>query len=400
VDGAKNFKLMSVPVAKWIRDDISAWKEELPHRTDVKLDGIDCFDKHLAIWEREKGFTKLRVKNLLTNFTSAVDFPEASYTVRPSQNCERDANILRVSYSSMTTPHTILDYNMLDGTRIIRKEQPVNGYDRSNYENVREYATASDGVTQIPISVVYKKGVERNGQTPAVLYGYGSYGVSIDPVFHSEVISLLDRGVVYAVAHIRGGGEMGRAWYEAGRLQSKKNTFEDFVNAAKHLIKRRYTDPDHLAIWGASAGGLLMGAVTNMAPELFRAVVADVPFVDVVNTMLDPSLPLVVNEYEEWGNPNNRADFDYMISYSPYDNVQAKAYPAILAIGGINDPRVPFWEPAKWTAKLRHLKTDSRVLLLKTEMDQGHGGSSGRFDALKEEAFRYAFVLDQLGAAL
>lgn len=396
-DGAKNFKLMTVPVHEWKLDDYSNWKELLAHRPEIKLDGIDCFQRHLVIWEREKGFTKLRVKNLQTTHTQSVEFPESSYTVRSGINREYDANVLSVIYTSMITPRTTLDYNMLDGTRIVRKEEPVNGYEKTRYETTREFATASDG-TQIPVSIVYKKGVERNGTNPTILYAYGSYGYSIDPSFHQETISLLDRGVVYAIAHIRGGGEFGRPWYEAGKLLTKKNTFEDFIAAAKHLISRKYTTPDRLGIWGASAGGLLMGAVTNMAPGLFRAVIADVPFVDVMNTMLDPSLPLVVNEYEEWGNPLDPTYFDYMLSYSPYDNVEAKAYPSILAIGGINDPRVKYWEPAKWVAKLRFLKTDHNLVLLKTEMDQGHGGASGRFDALKEEAFRYAFLLHQLNA--
>ncbi|MCA0404128.1 MAG: prolyl oligopeptidase family serine peptidase, partial [Proteobacteria bacterium] len=302
-DGAKNFKLMAVPVAEWALDDVTKWRELLAPRADVKLDHVDCFQRHLAIWEREKGFTKLRIKNLMTTHTASVEFPELSYTVRPSFNREYDANVLRITYTSMTTPRTTIDYNMLDGTRIIRKEEVVNGYEKSQYETVREFALSKDGATQIPISIVYKKGVERNGTNPTILYGYGSYGISIDPSFHQEVISLLDRGMVYAIAHIRGGGELGRPWYEAGKLLTKQNTFDDFVQASRHLIERKYTNPAHLGIWGASAGGLLMGAVTNMAPELYRAVIADVPFVDVMNTMLDPSLPLVVNEYEEWGNP-------------------------------------------------------------------------------------------------
>jgi oligopeptidase B len=396
-DSAKNFKLLTVRVSEWVLDDFSSWKEILPHRTDVKLDRVDCFDRYMAIWEREKGYTKLRVKNLLTNHTSSVEFPEAIYTVSRSHNYESEATVLRISYSSLVTPKTIIDYNMMDATRIIRKEEQVNGYDKSKYETAREFATAKDG-TQIPISIIHKKGLEKNGQNPTVLYGYGSYGVSIDPYFDQKVISLVDRGVVYAIAHIRGGGENGRAWYEGGKLMTKKNTFEDFIESARHLIARKYTSPNYLGIWGASAGGLLMGAVTNMAPELFRAVIADVPFVDVMNTMLDPTLPLVVNEYEEWGNPNIKADFDYMLSYAPYENIQPKAYPAILAIGGMNDPRVPFWEPAKWVAKLRLANTNSNVILLRTEMDQGHGGASGRFDSLKEEALRYAFLLSQLGA--
>lgn len=415
-DGAKNFKLMSVPVARWKLDDFSNWEEVLAHRADVKLDRITCFERYMAIWERVNGFKNLRIKNLMTNHIQTIDWPEESRAVYPSVNYENDATVLRVTYTSFITPRVTIDYNMLDGTRIIRKEEAVQGYDPRAYKSAREMVLSRDGTTQIPVSILYKVSTssgKKPNDAPLVLYGYGSYGVSIDPRFDSDVISLLDRGVVYAVAHIRGGGEFGRPWYEAGKLEHKKNTFFDYIDVAKHLIARKYTTADKLAGWGASAGGLLMGAVNHLSPELFRALIADVPFVDVMNTMLDPELPLVVNEYEEWGNPtDSKKDFHYMLSYSPYDNLKPGVkYPAILATGGVHDPRVKYWEPAKWVAKLRHVtsdttsassateakKTNNRLILLKTEMGQGHMGPSGRFDALKDTAFRYAFLLKELG---
>lgn len=413
-DGAKNFKLMSVPLSKWTLDDHTNWEEILPHRLEVKLDSITCFDRFMAIWEREKGFKNLRIKNLLTNHIQSIEWPEESCTIRPSENYESEASVLRVSYSSFITPRTTIDYNMLDGTRITRKEENVNGYNSRLYRSVREMATSRDGTTQIPISVVYKATAngDKPKRAPLVLYGYGSYGISIDPALDSDLISLLDRGVVYAVAHIRGGGELGRPWYDAGKLQLKNNTFHDFIDAAQHLVTNQYTTPERMGAWGASAGGLLMGAVTNMAPEMFRAILAEVPFVDVMSTMLDPTLPLVVNEYEEWGNPtDSKEDFDCMMTYSPYDNVKAGVqYPAIFATGGIHDPRVKYWEPAKWVAKLRHTvaqnaaadtapakRVNPRVILLKTELEQGHMGASGRFDAIKDTALRIAYFLKELG---
>lgn len=411
-DGAKNFKLMSVPVAKWSLDAHENWEEVLPHRPEIKLDSITCFDRFMAIWEREKGFKNLKIKNLLTNHIQSIEWPEESCTIRPAENYESEATVLRVSYSSFITPKTIIDYNMLDGTRIVRKEENVLGYDSRKYRSVREMVPSRDGTTQIPVSVIYKatENGERPKRAPLVLYGYGSYGISIDPYLDSDLISLLDRGVIYAVPHIRGGGELGRPWYESGKLMLKMNTFNDFIDAAKYLVSHHYTTPERMAAWGASAGGLLMGSVTNMAPEMFRAILAEVPFVDIMNTMLDPSLPLVVNEYEEWGNPTKKEDFDYMLSYSPYDNLKTGVqYPAIFATGGIHDPRVKYWEPAKWVAKLRHIaaqnavdtapakRIDSRVILLKTELEQGHMGASGRFDALKDVALRYAFFLKELG---
>lgn len=411
-DGAKNFKLMAVSLAKWKLNMFDNWEEVLPHRPEIKLDSITCFDRFMAIWERDKGFKSLRIKNLMTNHIQSVDWPEESCTVRPSENFEAEATVLRVSYSSFITPRTIVDYNMLDGTRIIRKEESVLGYDSRKYRSVREMALSRDGTTQIPISVIYKATStgDRPKSSPLVLYGYGSYGISIDPRLDSDLVSLLDRGVIYAVAHIRGGGEMGRPWYDAGKLALKQNTFNDFIDAAKHLVAKRYTTPDRMGAWGASAGGLLMGAVTNQAPEMFRAILSEVPFVDIMNTMLDPTLPLVVNEYEEWGNPtDSKADFDNMLSYSPYDNLRTGVqYPAIFATGGIHDPRVKYWEPAKYIAKLRHIVAQNaatsaakgiepRTILLKTELEQGHMGASGRFDALKDTALRLAYFLKELG---
>jgi oligopeptidase B len=304
---------------------------------------------------------------------------------------------VRFNYTSLITPRSIYDYNMQTRTRELKKQDEVlGGYDPSRYSSERILARAPDG-TSIPMSLVYRKGTVRDGKNPTLLYGYGSYGASSDPGFSSNRVSLLDRGFIYAIAHIRGGGEMGRLWYDDGKLLKKKNTFNDFIACAEHLIAEKYTAPDHLAIQGGSAGGLLMGAVTNMRPDLFHAVVAQVPFVDVINTMSDPSIPLTVIEYEEWGNPNQREAYDYMLSYSPYDNVERKAYPNILITAGLNDPRVAYWEPAKWAAKLRATKTDRKCLLLKTNMGAGHGGASGRYDRLKEVAFDYAFVLDSMG---
>ena len=338
----------------------------------------------------------MRVFDFSSNEFQGIEFPEPVYTVFSGDNPEYNTEWLRFTYMSLVTPRSVYDYNMRTKERELKKQQEVlGGYDPNLYQEERVFATAEDG-TGIPISIVYKKGMKRDGNNPFYLYGYGAYGISMDPYFSSNRLSLLDRGYVLAIAHIRGGGEMGRHWYESGKLLNKKNTFTDFIACAEYVIDQKYTSPDKLVIGGGSAGGLLMGAVVNMRPELFKAVVADVPFVDIMNTMLDPDLPLTVGEYEEWGNPNEKEYFDYMMSYSPYDNVKAQNYPAMLVMAGFNDTRVSYWEPAKWVAKLRAMKTDNNVLLLRTNM-AGHGGASGRYNRLEEIAFEYAFVLDVVG---
>lgn len=391
---AANFKLMCASVNNPSREN---WEEVIPHREAVRLFDVSAFQNHLMIFEREDGLQKIRVRNLTTGEEHAVDFPDPVYTVQQGRNPEFNTNTLRFHYASLVTPMSVFDYEMDAKTRELKKQDEVlGGYDPSLYESERIFAKAADG-TSIPISLVYKKGLVKNGENPLLLYGYGSYGINSEPYFSSNRLSLLDRGFGYAIAHIRGGEEMGRAWYENGKLLHKRNTFTDFITCAEHLITERYTASDKLVIQGGSAGGLLMGAVTNMRPELFEIVIAKVPFVDVVNTMLDASIPLTVIEYDEWGNPNEKKFYDYIKSYSPYDNIEAKAYPHILVTAGLNDPRVHYWEPAKWTAKLRALKTGDNRLLLKTEMGAGHGGPSGRYDYLREIAFEYAFIFDLLG---
>ena len=391
---AKNFKLIEAPVNAPTEAN---WKEVIPHREAVKLDSVSPFQNHLVVYERENGLKQIRIFNLATNEVHSVEFPEPVYTLWGIGNREFNTNTLRFHYSSFITPTSVFDYNMDTRTRELKKQEEVLGeYDPSRYESQRIFAKVADG-TQIPISLVYKKGMTQDGNNPLLLIGYGSYGFSIDPNFSSNSLSLLDRGFIVAIAHIRGGGEMGRPWYESGKLLNKRNTFTDFIACAEHLIAENYTMSDKLVIRGGSAGGLLMGAVMNMRPDLFKTVIAHVPFVDALNTMLDASIPLTVIEYDEWGNPNEKPYYDYIRSYSPYDNIEAKNYPNLLVTAGLNDPRVHYWEPAKWTAKLRALKTDSNRLLLKTEMGSGHGGPSGRYDALKETAFEYAFILDVLG---
>lgn len=395
-DQAKNFKLMTTPTAKPSKDN---WTEVIAHRPTVKIDDVDAFQDHLVIYEREAGLRKMRVQSLADGKEFYPPFPEPVYTFSAMDNEEFATSVIRFNYTSLITPPSVFDYDMKTRTReLMKQDEVLGGYDQSQYLSQRQSATAVDG-TAIPISLVYKRGMVRNGASPMLLYGYGSYGASMDPRFSSNRLSLLDRGFIFAIAHIRGGGEMGRPWYEDGKLLNKKNTFTDFIACAEHLIAQEYTSPGRLAIQGGSAGGLLMGAVTNMRPDLFKAVVAQVPFVDVINTMLDASIPLAVIEYEEWGNPNDPAYYDYMRSYSPYDNVEPKAYPNILITAGLNDPRVAYWEPAKWTAKLRSAKTNDNRLLMRTNMGAGHGGASGRYDYLKEIAFDYAFILDTLGVA-
>jgi len=394
-DGAPNFRLVSAPVADPSR---ARWTEVLPPRPDVRVDSTDAFREHLVVWEREAGLRQTRILDLAGGGDHLVVFPEPVYTVRQHENPDFDTTLLRFTYTSMVTPASVVDYDMAARTWTVRKQTEVlGGYDSARYRTERLVATAPDG-TRVPISLVYQLPLERpGGPRPLLLHGYGAYGVSYDPAFSSSSLSLLDRGFVVAIAHVRGGEEMGRPWYDGGKLLNKPNSFTDFIAAAEHLVAEGLTAPDRLAISGGSAGGLLMGAVTNLRPELFRAVLAEVPFVDVVNTMLDATLPLTVIEYDEWGNPNDPAFYACIRSYSPYDNLREQAYPHMLITAGLNDPRVAYWEPAKFTARLRALKTDANRLLLRTNMGAGHGGASGRWDYLREVAFKYAFVLEVLG---
>ncbi|MVT39673.1 prolyl oligopeptidase family serine peptidase [Chitinophaga oryziterrae] len=387
---AVNFRLMQCPLDKTER---SNWKEVIAHRPDVLLEGLDLFRDHMVLSERSKGLTQLRVINTRTHEDHYLHFDEPAYVASTSVNPEFDTKVLRYSYTSMTTPVSTYDYNMDTKQNELRKRQEVlGGYDPKNYITERIYVTARDGA-KVPVSIVYKKGFEKNGKMPLLLYGYGSYGHSIDPVFSSNRLSLLDRGFAYAIAHIRGGEEMGRQWYEDGKLFKKKNTFTDFIDCADYLVAQHYTDSAHLYAMGGSAGGLLMGAVVNMRPTLWNGVIAAVPFVDVVTTMLDESIPLTTGEFDEWGNPKKKEYYDYMKSYSPYDNVTPQAYPNMLVTTGLHDSQVQYWEPAKWVAKLREVKTDHHLLLLHTNMEAGHGGASGRFKPLEEIAMQYAFLI-------
>ena len=394
-DGAENFKLMEAPDDAPGRDH---WTDVVAHRPDVKLAGIDVFENHLVLFERAKGIRQIRVQSMLDGSDYVIEQPEEVSTASGGSNPEFHSHVLRYGYTSLVTPSSVFDFDMDTRERSLRKQQPVlGGYDPDQYVTRRLWAKAKDG-TQVPISIVHRK--DRPQGAPVLLYGYGSYESSTDPSFSSLRLSLLDRGFAFAIAHIRGGGEMGRRWYTDGKYLAKKNTFTDFIAAAQHLVNTGWTQPKTLAIRGGSAGGLLMGAVVNMRPDLFGAVVAQVPFVDALNTILDPTLPLTVIEWEEWGNPvESKEYYDYMKSYAPYENVEAKDYPPMLVTAGLNDPRVSYWEPAKWVAKLRTTKTDSNRLLLKTEMGAGHGGPSGRYDAWKEEALVYAFLLDTFGMA-
>ena len=376
-----------------------SWTEVVPHRPEVMLEGVDCFRDHLVRFEREGGLPQVSVTDLRTGATHRIAFPEAAYTVSPEANREFDTRTFRYGYQSLVTPPSVFDYDMDTRTATLLKEQPVlGGYDRTQYETERVLATAPDGVA-VPLSIVYRKGLAKDGTAPLFLYAYGSYGFPLPITFSSNRVSLLDRGVVFALAHVRGGGEMGKAWHDDGRLTRKRNTFTDFIAAAELLLAGRYGSRDRLVVEGGSAGGLLMGAVTNMRPDLWKAVVSKVPFVDVINTMLDETLPLTVGEFEEWGNPKEKAAYDTMRSYCPYTNLERKAYPAILVKTSFNDSQVMYWEPAKYVAKLRALKTDANPLLLKTNMDAGHGGASGRYDYLREVAFDYAFILARMGIA-
>jgi oligopeptidase B len=389
-ENAINFKLLSTPVDKIEREH---WLELLPHREDVFLQGVYVFEHHWLLVGREKGLSQLWVHEIKTSVTKALQFPEPVYTTYVYINLEFNTDKALISYESMVTPSSVLelDLNTLETTVI--KRNPVPNYNPDTYASERLWATANDG-TKIPISILYKKGLSK--PAPLLLYGYGSYGASIDPGFNNNRLALLDNGVAYAIAHPRGGAEMGRQWYEGGKLLNKKNTFTDFIACAEYLIEQGFTTPNKLATMGVSAGGLLMGAITTMRPDLFKAVIAKVPFVDVVTTMLDNSLPLVKVEYDEWGNPNLEDFYHYMKSYSPYDNVTANAYPHVLTTAGFNDPRVSYFEPAKWVAKLRECKTNQNVVLLKTNLEAGHGGSSGRYNQLREVALEYAFILTGL----
>ncbi len=393
-DGATNFKVMLAPAAN---PSVANWREYIAHSDTVLIDGLAAFSNHLAIYERSSGLRKIRIRDLRTNSDHYITFPEPVYTYSPVGNPEFDTNLLRFTYQSLITPSSVFDYDMTARTLDLKKRTEVlGGYDPDQYGTERTWARAPDG-KMVPVSLVYRKPFVRDGTRPMLLYSYGSYGSSTDPTFSSNNLSLVDRGMVYALAHIRGGQEMGRAWYDEGKMLNKKNTFTDFIAVAEYLVREKFTASDRLAIRGGSAGGLLMGAVVNMRPDLFKVVVADVPFVDVINTMLDASIPLTAQEWEQWGNPAVREHYEYMRTYSPYDNVERKAYPTMLVTTGLNDPRVAFWEPAKWVAKLRTMKTDQNLLLLKTNMGAGHGGASGRYDALREVAFRYAFILKGLG---
>ncbi len=392
-EGAMNFKLMRTPVNK---TEKKYWQTVLAHDPKIKLDNIDLFEKYMVIYLRENGLRGIHVCSLKNGRTHKVAFPEPVYTFRIAENPEFDTQWLRFSYMSFVTPPTVYDFNMKTHERVLKKQKEVpGGYDPENYIMQRLFAEAKDG-TKIPISLVYRKNLTMNGENPLLLYGYGSYGSSREPNFSSNIFSLIDRGFVYAIAHVRGGGEMGRYWYEEGKLLNKKNTFFDFIACAEHLIENQYTGSEKLVIRGGSAGGLLMGAVTNLRPDLFEVVIAHVPFVDVINTMLDESIPLTVIEYDEWGNPAEEEYYHYIKSYSPYDNLKARDYPDMLITAGLNDPRVQYWEPAKFTARLRALKTDNNLQLLKVNMGAGHGGASGRYDYLEEVAFEYAFILDRL----
>ncbi len=391
---ATNFRLMETPVNATGKDN---WKELIAHREDVLLSGIEIFNDHLVLSERKNGLTQLYISDWQDMSGHYIEFPEEVYTAYVSVNPDFDSDLLRFSYSSLTTPNSVFDYNMKNKDMVLMKQDEVIGdFKPDNYEARRLYATAGDG-TKIPLSIVYRKGIELDGSNPTLLYGYGSYGASMDPRFSPVRLSLLDRGFIYAIAHIRGGQEMGRHWYEDGKLLNKMNTFTDFNDCAQYLIDQNYTSPQNLFAQGGSAGGLLIGAVINMRPELYRGGIAAVPFVDVVTTMLDESIPLTTGEYDEWGNPNDEEYFHYMLSYSPYDQLSRQDYPAMLVTTGLHDSQVQYWEPAKWVAKLRDYKTDDNKLLLYTNMDAGHGGAAGRYRRYREIAMEYAFLIDLAG---
>lgn len=395
-ENARNFKVSVAPVENPGKEN---WKELIPHREDVLVEGVSTFEKHIIVRERKEGLQQLRISapNEMNN-ARYVPFPEPAYYIEFEDNSVFETNILRFKYSSLITPHTVVDYHMDTGEWEVRKQDAISGYDKNDFVTDRIFATASDG-TRIPISIAYKKSIEMDGSNPTLLHGYGAYGANLDAEFYSNRLSLLDRGFVFAVGHARGGSEMGREWYENGKVLRKKNSFTDFIACAEHLIGLGFTSKEKLAIYGVSAGGLLVTTSMTMRPELFRAVIAKVPFVDAINSISDPTIPLTTLEYNEWGNPVAfKEHYDYIKSYAPYENIRATAYPHLLLTGGLNDPRVPYWEPAKFAAKLRELKTDDNLLLLKSNFHAGHAGSSGRYDFMKEVAFEYAFLIDALQA--
>lgn len=391
---ARNFRLMKTPVARTASEN---WKEVIPNRDDVFFEGVELFKDHMVAVERKNGLLQLRVMPWSGQGEHYLDFGEPAYLAFPSNNYEMDTPLLRYTYSSLTTPASVYDYNMVTKEKkLLKRDEVLGGFDAKNYKTERLYATAQDGV-RVPISIVYRATVKKDGTNPLFIYGYGSYGISMDASFNPYVISLLDRGFVFALAHVRGGQEMGRWWYEDGKLLKKKNTFTDFIACTEYLVKEKYADPRRVFANGGSAGGLLMGAILNLRPDLFKGVIADVPFVDIITTMLDDSIPLTTNEYDEWGNPNDKTYYDYILSYSPYDQVKPRNYPNLLVTTSFQDSQVQYFEPAKWVAKLRATKTDRNVLLLKTEMEAGHGGVSGRDKRYTETALRYAFFLDLAG---
>ncbi len=390
---AQNFRLMRTPVAK---TGIANWIEVIAHRQDVLLEDFDVFSQYLAVSERKEGLIQLRIMNWSGNEDYYIDFGEPTYLAYLSTNLDFETDKLQYGYTSLTTPNSVFEFSMSTREKkLLKQQEVVGGYNPDDYVSERVYATSHDGV-KVPVSLVYKKGLVKDGSNPLVLYGYGSYGASMDAYFSSSRLSLLDRGFVWAITHIRGGEEMGRQWYEDGKMLKKKNTFYDFIACGEHMISEGFTSPDKMFAMGGSAGGLLVGAVANMRPDLWKGIVAQVPFVDVVTTMLDENIPLTTGEYDEWGNPNDKAYFDYMLSYSPYDNIEAKEYPALLVTTGLHDSQVQYWEPAKWVAKLRDTKTDKNTLLLQTNMEFGHGGASGRFERLKEAALEFAFMMNEL----
>jgi len=391
---AQNFRLMRTNTNN---TDKSQWEEVIPHRTEVLLESFQTFESYLCLEERTNGQTKIRVMETTDDKQEHyIEFPEDAYTVWIDNNPETRTNLLRIQYTSLTTPISTFDYNMQDRAFNLVKQQEVLGnFNKDDYASERLFIEARDGA-KVPVSLVYKKGMEKDSTNPLLLYGYGSYGHTVDPYFSSVRLSLLNRGFIFAIAHVRGGQMMGRHWYEDGRLLKKKNTFFDFIDCAEYLIQAKYTNQNVLFAMGGSAGGLLMGTVINLRPWLFKGVIAAVPFVDVVTTMLDTSIPLTTSEYDEWGNPENKEYYDYILSYSPYDNIEMKSYPALLVTAGLHDSQVQYWEPAKWVAKLRDMNTGSNMILLHTNMDTGHSGASGRFERFKETALEYAFLLKLL----
>ena len=394
-DKATNFKLMKTPETN---TGMENWEDVMPHREDVLIEDVDIFKDYLVVSERSNGLNEIRIMRWDGTADYYLPFDNETYTAFPTTNIDFDTETLRYAYNALSTPNSVIDFNMSTKAKTVLKEQEVLGgdFDKENYIMERIWATASDGV-KVPVSLVYHKNTKKNGKAPLLQYAYGSYGNTIDPYFSTARLSLVDRGFIYAIAHVRGGEYLGRPWYDDGKLLKKKNTFTDFIDVSKHLIKENYTSAEHLYASGGSAGGLLMGAIVNMAPELYNGIIAAVPFVDVVSTMLDDSIPLTTGEYDEWGNPNEKKYYDYMKSYSPYDNAFAKAYPNILVTTGYHDSQVQYWEPAKWVAKLREHNTADTKILFHCNMDAGHGGASGRFEALKEVAEEYAFLLDLEG---